>query len=360
MQINPAQSAIQNLLNLVDLANTGNAPNNPNQVTWSNLQAATDSADPTANTSVELTGVVSEGYSGNVTIYYGRLPLATEAESPTGNVTIPYGTTEAEALALVASYYGFILSEISWQTTPAAPTGGSGINTGTIQSSNSLVYQDGTATVNLNWDPGNTMMLLHLDNNVTDAAGNTIASSGTLSYTVGKFDLSLNMSDGAYLTLPSSVYAPGELFKEGNDFTLEYWAYLTAAPSAPNVGLVGIGESQPNATSCDWLFGPNNNLQLQLYSYQAPTGYRTTSTATISLNAWNHFAMVVNDGTITLYLNGVSVATSTAEYPSNSGACTIGGYDNSVFPGRIDEVRLSRIARYTANFTPPTAPFTLD
>ena len=152
MQIDPTKSAMQNLLNLIDSA-TGNSagPTNPDQVTYKNLQAATLGGDAAANTSVELDGVAANGFTGSQTYYYGRLALSAEAASPTGSVNVPNGSTSAQILSLVATYYGFILSEISWQTTPTAPGTLPGDTVETIQCSGSLVYQDGTATVNLHW-----------------------------------------------------------------------------------------------------------------------------------------------------------------------------------------------------------------
>lgn len=150
MKIDPTKSALENLLLLVDAANPS-GPTQAAQVTYKNLQAATLAGDPVANTSVELDGVSSQGFTGSQTFYYGRLALADEAASPTGSVNVPNGSTAAQILALVANYYGFIPAEISWQTDPVAPGTLPGDTTATIQCSGSLVYLDGTATVNLHW-----------------------------------------------------------------------------------------------------------------------------------------------------------------------------------------------------------------
>jgi len=151
MKIDPTKSALQNLLALVDAANP-NGPTNAAQVTYTNLQAATLEGDAAANTSVELDGVSNQGFTGSQTFYYGRLALADEAASPTGSVNIPNGSTSDQILALVATYYGFIPAEISWQSVPVAPGTLPGDTTATVQCSGSLVYLDGTATVNLHWE----------------------------------------------------------------------------------------------------------------------------------------------------------------------------------------------------------------
>jgi hypothetical protein len=152
IQIDPTKSALQNLLIMVDSLNT-NGPTDPAEVTTSNLQAITPNG--VLNTSVTLTGTGAGAvdYTGSVTIEYGRITLADEAASPTSSVEIPSGTTDPAAiLALVASHYGFIPAEISWQADPTVPGSFPADTTETIQCSGSLVYIDGTATVNLHWD----------------------------------------------------------------------------------------------------------------------------------------------------------------------------------------------------------------
>lgn len=151
MQIDPSKSALENLLALVDAANP-DGPTSAAQVTYKNLQAATLEGDAVANTSVELDGVSNQGFTGSQTYYYGRLALSAEAANPTGAVNVPNGSTAAQILALVASYYGFIPAEIAWQTVPTAPGSLPGDTTETIQCSGSLVYLDGTASVSLHWE----------------------------------------------------------------------------------------------------------------------------------------------------------------------------------------------------------------
>jgi hypothetical protein len=85
------------------------------------------------------------------------------------------------------------------------------------------------------------------------------------------------------------------------------------------------------------------------------------------INQWNHAAIVRNGNVFTMYLNGVggSPTTFTGTVNMNSQNKTYIGYfsfsdPNSRFTGYIDDFRVSRIARYTANFTPPAAAFPLQ
>jgi len=77
---------------------------------------------------------------------------------------------------------------------------------------------------------------------------------------------------------------------------------------------------------------------------------------------WNHIAVVRNGSSFNVYVNGAAgtavtfagtIQSSTSSLISGVYASTLGSVN-----GYIDELRVTKgIARYTANFTPPTAPF---
>ena len=89
----------------------------------------------------------------------------------------------------------------------------------------------------------------------------------------------------------------------------------------------------------------------------------TSSSNSFAINTWNHVAMVRYSNTWTLYLNGVSVGTtsqSAASYYLNTQSFRVGGnipglsgYD---FQGYIADVKVHRRAVYGA-FEPATQPF---
>jgi hypothetical protein len=75
---------------------------------------------------------------------------------------------------------------------------------------------------------------------------------------------------------------------------------------------------------------------------------------------WFHVAFVRSSGTLTLYINGQEKASSsTAQSYSTLSAPANLGFDGSsaFFVGYMDEFRVSDIARWTSDFTPPTAPY---
>jgi hypothetical protein len=75
--------------------------------------------------------------------------------------------------------------------------------------------------------------------------------------------------------------------------------------------------------------------------------------------AWHHWAMTCSAGVATSWVDGVSVGTTTCYDPGNMSTATMylgAGEDGGPYrlTGRIAEVRVSNIARYTAAFTPQT------
>jgi hypothetical protein len=86
------------------------------------------------------------------------------------------------------------------------------------------------------------------------------------------------------------------------------------------------------------------------------------SSATFSPNTWHHLALVRSSGVVTLYVNGTangSSASATVAGDLPHGNLVIGGYYSAsyLYQGYIDDLRITRgVARYTANFTPPSAP----
>ncbi len=82
---------------------------------------------------------------------------------------------------------------------------------------------------------------------------------------------------------------------------------------------------------------------------------------------WYHVALVRNGANITGYLNGIGTSLTTTcpttLYSSVVANKVIGGQSGvaRMFNGYIDDFRLTKgIARYTANFTPPTQAFQLQ
>jgi len=136
------------------------------------------------------------------------------------------------------------------------------------------------------------------------------------------------------------------------DFTVEAWIKPTTANLCK---LMTIGDIKQ--TSGFELFRGGGTPSLRV-----DTGNGTVNSLLIqgsedvTVNSWQHVAVVRSGSTLTLYKDGVSIG-STTNSATFSGTLIIGGewFDgalNGSMTGYMDEFRISTSARYTANFTP--------
>lgn len=79
-----------------------------------------------------------------------------------------------------------------------------------------------------------------------------------------------------------------------------------------------------------------------------------------SVDVWYHVAVTRSGGTVRAFVDGSLIGTESSTLTSleaTSANCLIGTGDG-FFTGWLDEVRITKgVARYTAGFTAPTAPF---
>jgi len=150
-------------------------------------------------------------------------------------------------------------------------------------------------------------------------------------------------------------------FGTGN-FTFEFWVYKTAN------GKMAIFETRSTGSNNGFNLEFNNSGAGAFEWYDesiASGGDLPKDGSAISLNTWTHYAVVRNGAVCTMYKNGTSVGTP-KNIGSNSqvsaGTPTIGESASGAndYQGYLDEIRLSNTARYTGNFTVPSAPFTSD
>jgi hypothetical protein len=142
------------------------------------------------------------------------------------------------------------------------------------------------------------------------------------------------------------------------EFTIEAWVYLKTPNTA--YGLVSYGST----TALGWSLAINTANQFT-FSYVAST--ITITGQAIRLNTWTHVAVVrtsVGPFGITAYVNGypsavLSVAQANFDSPSTTGVYIGAARDNTGFINAyLEDVRISKIARYRRTFTPPPVGFT--
>jgi hypothetical protein len=115
------------------------------------------------------------------------------------------------------------------------------------------------------------------------------------------------------------------------------------------------------AAGNDWVLYVNSSNRLEIF-----TGSTGTGSTTLSSAVWYHIAVVRDSTNLKVYLNGTQEIAITAPNVSGSRQLRMGGgRDGGSFPntdlnGWMDEIRVSKIARYTSGFTAPTTVFTND
>lgn len=201
-----------------------------------------------------------------------------------------------------------------------------------------------------------SVLLIHFDgaNNSTnfiDEKGKSITKTGTpvISTTQSKFGGSSGYFNGSsYLSIGSNPD-----FSFDGDFTIEFWCYFDN--NTNYMTLLDTGW-QSGGLLIQTLTG-TSNIGVWINGSQQGGGYVSLE----ALNQWAHVAIVRSQNIVFLFANGVK---HTLNYHLAGVLGQVGlniGKDigaNYFLNGYIDELRVTKgIARYTTDFTPPTAPF---
>lgn len=206
-------------------------------------------------------------------------------------------------------------------------------------------------------DTSNVLLLLPLNNNVTDfsPSPHTITNhNATFSITNPNFSgIYYGLFDGnsAYLTSNNnSDYNFGS-----SDFTVDAWVNITQTDSRQ------YSIADKSAVGTGWTFyivaDGSGNYNLRATSFAA--SIILSVDVPLTINTWHHAAFVRNISNWTIYWDGSSVATTTgSDTITNSSTFSVGSYrvdagNGNWFWGGISYFRITSLARWTSNFTPP-------
>jgi hypothetical protein len=162
-----------------------------------------------------------------------------------------------------------------------------------------------------------------------------------------------------YLRVPA-----GTAFQYGTgDFTIEMWIYPTTnnGPAGNGVTLFVQRGTSYNTQRYLFLFlWPTNQIFLQVPGNDFFIGTQNT----VTLNAWNHVALVRRSGSMRIFLNGYAnnARTNTTNYTDASAYAPAFGnlvfLNTYTFQGYMTNIRIAKSAYYTATFDPERRPFT--
>ena len=195
------------------------------------------------------------------------------------------------------------------------------------------------------------------NNYTVTAAGNvTQGSFGPFARPDGEWGVDLTPS-GGFLRATGAGDISG-------DFTIETWVFMNSDDgnyihlTYNSGGLVNVFNVY-NGSVQNFLFGTSSTAGQTTLEFNDTTW---------DAGVWTHLAMVRSSGTLKIYVNGVADATTSTAVSGNltdleyigTGRGFTDTPNSRLFDGIVSNVRFSSTARYTSNFTPPTAPFTTD
>ena len=216
----------------------------------------------------------------------------------------------------------------------------------------------------------NVSLLLKMDaaDGFVDKSSNafpvTVLGNTFIDTTQSQFGGASAYFDGAGDALTIPDHSAFE-FGAGN-FTIEFWLRSPSGSISGTQELFGKDAGLPGYTAIALAIDANRAVDI-LGSSEEGGRHDINATASVAnviiASTWQHVALVRNGGTLYCYVGGVlrtSIAFAGA-IVNNSGPFSVGGRGAAVwapYRGHIDEFRVTKgVARYTADFTPPTAPF---
>ena len=205
----------------------------------------------------------------------------------------------------------------------------------------------------------NTKLLLSMaDGQAIDSAAQnnlTLTDDVKLSTAKAKFGDTSMLFDGS-----GRAYIEGSNVLDfgAGDFTVEMFVNVTAFSSSYPTLL--------DARNSNDVEGPIFTLFLNdddKFAYFVDNSTRITAGSAASANTWYHVAVCRSGTSTKLFIDGTQAGNTYSDstvYTQPNDRCILGGYYDSAdydFNGYIDEVRISKMARYTSNFTAPAEPF---
>lgn len=216
-----------------------------------------------------------------------------------------------------------------------------------------------------------TKALLHFDgtdgsSTIIDESGKTWTRSGDgqLDTAQYKFSPSSLLLDGTVDDVYTADHA--DWFVGSDDGCVDFWVRFNALPATD--GEMSLWGQLLNGSNYvwGWVYDVSGVYGIVFQGRVGGSIVFTVDTGAVTLNTntWYHFAFIKDGDYYRIYLDGTEVGSSldTDDWANIVGDLAIGndyakpGVD--YLNGWMDEFRFSNgVPRWTANFTPPTAPY---
>lgn len=210
----------------------------------------------------------------------------------------------------------------------------------------------------------NVVALLHMDGTdgsttFIDERGHTFTANGNaqIDTAQSKFGGASGLFDGSgdYISTPDSADWD---FGTG-DFTVEFWVRFNALPVNSVVTMVSTYLSNTGwEVQYRTDVGEGNRLTFGVGDA------RNNFSWSPSTNTWYHIAVARAGTNLRAFIDGAQIGSTltNSDNLTNTAQLWIGALNSGGaiqgFNGWLDELRITKgVARYTANFTPPAAPF---
>ena len=208
----------------------------------------------------------------------------------------------------------------------------------------------------------NTKLLLHCDGAMasttfTDSSSGThaVTATGDANIVAPKIGTGMAAFDGTgdYASVADS---PEWDFLPSSGYTAEAW--ISMGTHAGTDWIIGQNVDGNNY----WMLGHEHGAGLRFESYSGGSLVLNITGGEIADSNWHHIALVRDGNDVEIFKDGTSVATGTTSSTATfAGDFRVGqGSAHGAFDGYVDEVRISRTARYTSSFTPSTTAFKDD
>ena len=216
-----------------------------------------------------------------------------------------------------------------------------------------------------------------MNNNIWHPKQKPISSLASLSGGAGGMMYISSASGSGTTGGDKSVYFDGNDWLKADDsdlnigtgaFTIEFWArFISSANNNSALNCIvetrsGGGSVSDGIMIARWnAYGGAHEHKMSVYM----NGWLIEESGTTPINTWNHWAVVRNGTTLTIYKDGTSVASGTG-YNNNWTNTTwfLGVLQNqstasdptNELKGYLSNFRFTKAAVYTSNFTAPTSP----